>query len=76
MEFARFHETSRVQMSDYSDEVIRSYVATGEPLDKAGGYGTQELGSSLVKGIHGDYFNVKGFPAHKFALELRRFLNL
>ncbi len=71
-----FHETSNVLMAHLDDSVIQAYIETGEPMDKAGAYGIQALGSSLVKSIDGDFFNVEGFPAHKFAIELRKFLQL
>ncbi|XP_074649635.1 putative bifunctional dTTP/UTP pyrophosphatase/methyltransferase protein [Tubulanus polymorphus] len=68
-----FHEGTEVRMTEMSSDVINAYIDTGEPMDKAGGYGIQAIGGTLVEGIHGDYFNVMGFPLHKFSKELLKF---
>jgi septum formation protein len=54
--------TSRVRMGDYDDAAIEAYVATGEPLDKAGAYAVQGLGGRLVVGVAGCFTNVVGLP--------------
>ena len=57
-----FHVATDVEFYPLSDKEIKDYIATGEPMDKAGAYGIQGKGFVLVKGIHGDYFNVVGLP--------------
>jgi septum formation protein len=54
--------TSRVRMAEYSEADIARYVATGEPLDKAGGYAVQGLGGRLVAAVEGCLTNVIGLP--------------
>lgn len=53
-------DVTRVRMRAFSEEEARAYIATGEPLDKAGAYGIQGLGALLVDNIDGDYFSVMG----------------
>lgn len=66
-----FVETTKVRFYPLSEEEIASYVATGEPADKAGAYGIQGTGRLLVEGIEGDYFNVVGLPVARLWRELR-----
>lgn len=62
-------ERTRVRFRELSPAVVRGYAASGEGLDKAGGYGIQERGMALVARIEGDYFNVVGLPVAR-VLEL------
>lgn len=69
-----FSVTSRVFFYPLSDEDIKDYIATGEPMDKAGAYGIQGKGSLLIEKIQGDYFNIVGLPLSALARELKAFL--
>lgn len=68
----QFYESTEVFMAPVTSEIIKAYIETGEPMDKAGGYGIQALGGTLVEKVHGDFFNVMGFPLSRFAQELLR----
>ena len=61
---------TEVTFKNLSDERIRRYIKTGEPMDKAGAYGIQALGAMLVEKINGDYFNVVGLPVAELAAVL------
>ena len=67
------HEHTAVCFRALSEGEIADYVATGEPLDKAGAYGIQGVGALLVTGIRGDYFNVMGLPVCRLGRVLRQF---
>lgn len=57
-----FYDSTRVEFYPLSEKEIACYIATGEPMDKAGGYAIQGEGAMLVKGIEGDFYNVIGLP--------------
>jgi len=58
-------EVATVFMRKASDDELKNYVSTGEPLDKAGGYGVQERGAIFIERIEGDYYTVVGLPIIK-----------
>ncbi|MHB0912982.1 MAG: Maf family protein [Armatimonadota bacterium] len=61
------YERTEVIFGPLPNDLIETYVATGEPFDKAGAYGIQERGSVLVQGVVGDYFNVVGLPIYRLS---------
>ncbi len=65
-------EEVRVTFRQLSDELIARYVDTGEPLDKAGSYGIQGFGATIVERIDGDYFAVMGLALGRLIELLRR----
>lgn len=68
-------EMTRVTFRDLSDAEIENYIASGEPFDKAGGYGIQGRASSFVSRVEGSYSNVVGLPMERVAEMLRPFLD-
>ncbi|KFP04220.1 N-acetylserotonin O-methyltransferase-like, partial [Calypte anna] len=69
-EITDFYEETKVKFSDLSEELLWEYIHSGEPMDKAGGYGIQALGGMLVEYVHGDFLNVVGFPLNHFCKKL------
>ena len=67
-----FTEEAKVTFYPLSEEQIERYVATGEPLDKAGAYGIQGRGAALVEKIEGDFFTVMGLPAGALTRRLEK----
>lgn len=65
-------DTTEVQFRRLSDQEIQEYIATGEPLDKAGAYAIQGLGGKFVQEISGSYLNVVGFPLELFEKTLNQ----
>ncbi|KAF7253325.1 putative bifunctional dTTP/UTP pyrophosphatase/methyltransferase protein [Varanus komodoensis] len=65
-----FYEETKVKFSELSEELLWEYIHSGEPMDKAGGYGIQALGGMLVEYVHGDFLNVVGFPLNHFCKKL------
>ena len=65
-------EVTHLSFVELTDRQIRAYIATGEPMDKAGAYGIQGRASVFVPGIRGDYYNVMGLPVCALAQILEK----
>lgn len=70
--YATFSECADVTMYDMTDEEIKAYVDSGEPMDKAGAYAIQGLCAAHIQGICGDYNNVVGLPVGRLCQELKK----
>ena len=68
-----FSQETRVYLYAMTDEEIQDYIATGEPMDKAGAYGIQGRFAAYVEGIEGDYNNVVGLPVSAVWQEIKEF---
>ena len=66
------HEKTAVTFRVMTEKEISDYIATGEPMDKAGAYGAQGLGAIFVSCIEGDFFNVMGLPLCRLGLMLKK----
>ncbi len=71
-----FQEKTEVYLYPISDAEIEAYIASGDPMDKAGAYGIQGDFAIHVKGLAGDYYNVVGLPIGRVYQELKRMLSV
>ncbi len=69
-EWLHFVNTSSVKMKSLSEKIILDYIATGEPMDKAGAYAIQGLGAELVDSHKGSWHNIVGFPIEEFQKQI------
>jgi septum formation protein len=67
------YEITKVKMHKLNDKEIESYIATGEPLDKAGAFAVQGMGAVFVSKVNGCYANAVGLPLHKLTQNLKKF---
>lgn len=70
------YECTNVYFKNLTDKEIQNYIATGEPMDKAGAYGIQGKAALFVSKIEGDYFNVVGLPIFKLGVVLQNNFNI
>jgi len=71
-EVITYTESTQVYFRDISEAEIRAYVATGEPMDKAGAYGAQGRGAVFIEKLEGDFFNVMGLPVCRLSIMLQK----
>lgn len=69
-----FTETAEVHFAELTEQDILNYIASKEPMDKAGSYGIQGIGGQFVKSINGDFFTVMGFPMHRLSWEISQII--
>jgi septum formation protein len=67
-----FYEKARVTFFPMDDSEIDTYIATGEPFDKAGAYAVQGFGARYIKSIQGDFYTIMGLPVARLYHELKR----
>ncbi|XP_003701824.1 dTTP/UTP pyrophosphatase [Megachile rotundata] len=67
-----FYESTKVKFGDLSEEQIRTYIKSGECLDKAGAYGVQGYGGCLVEKVNGDFYTVMGMPLYSLTQQLNK----
>lgn len=70
-----FHTSSEVYFNSMSDEEIEDYVKTKEPLDKAGAYAIQGIGSKFINKIDGDYYSIMGLPVSELYTKIKNFID-
>lgn len=70
----KINSISKVTFYDLSDEEIYNYISLEEPYDKAGAYGIQGFGATLIKKIDGDYFTIMGLPLAKVYRTLKKII--
>ncbi len=64
-------EVTKIHFRELTQQEIRAYIATGDPMDKAGSYGIQGGAALFITGIEGDYYNVMGLPICRLTMILR-----
>jgi len=68
-----YSSVSKVYFKDMSDEEIRNYIKTKEPLDKAGAYGIQGIGGRFIEKIDGDFYSIMGLPLNMIYDSIKRY---